>query len=172
MSAKVYRHFAVVTVAVTAAMGMFADGETRDAAASEIAAHDQQVALARANAHKFGEPKLIRHSEQPARVFGDSGFDGAMGEPMDEPDGGEDSGVGIQPEPASGDGVPTGYTRYGLTSAEWAALAPEQREKIKSRYARALSPEQSLECQEQTARLLAASQVRSGRSEDAGNPDD
>ena len=38
VTAKMYRHFAVLTVAVTLMVGLFADGETREAAASEVRA--------------------------------------------------------------------------------------------------------------------------------------
>ena len=55
VDAKMYRHFAVVTVCLTAALAIFADGENRKAVAEGIEAHERQTALERAEVAKFGQ---------------------------------------------------------------------------------------------------------------------
>ena len=41
--AKMYRHFAIVTIALTAAVALFADGESRNAVAERVADHQREI---------------------------------------------------------------------------------------------------------------------------------
>lgn len=87
--AKMYRHFAVVTVALTAALALFAQGENREyyeeqAAAEERAAEEEaaprQAAGQQGNAPAYGEAKLARRDSSGSVGF-DSGpeFDRSFG---------------------------------------------------------------------------------------------
>jgi len=56
---KMYRHFAVATIILTALFGFFADGENREAVAEEMDKHDQQVAARKAEEEKQSQKKPI-----------------------------------------------------------------------------------------------------------------
>lgn len=168
-TARIYRHFAVVTLLLTGAVALFADGENRAAMAEEIAERQQRDALARASAEKFGPPKLIKAGAPDGG--GSFGPDiGEFGAPMDGGGGtGSGSGSGYIPDEDLALGfVPAAYARYGLSEAEWAALSEEEREALRreaeAEAARADTPERAL----QVERLKAASAARSGHG---GAPD-
>ncbi len=50
VSAKMYRHFAVITVSVTACLAMFADGENRQAIQGHLAQQQRNIELRKAEA--------------------------------------------------------------------------------------------------------------------------
>ena len=54
VSPKVYRHFAAITVIITACTAMFADGETTDAMAEQIAAREARNSLLMVESTKVG----------------------------------------------------------------------------------------------------------------------
>lgn len=58
VSPKVYRHFAVVTIAITACIGLFADGESTEALRSQIEAREARNRLLTAEADKLGARRL------------------------------------------------------------------------------------------------------------------
>lgn len=152
---RMYRHFAIVTVALTAALALFADGESREAMAEEIAAREQRNELAHASAEKFGKPRLVRKEPASAGSFGSDGGD--FGEPMDDAGGGNPSGYISGPVNA-----PSAYAYFGLSEAEWEALSEEQRaalrREVQEEADRAAAPER----QAQIERLKAASAGRAG----------
>jgi hypothetical protein len=161
---RMYRHFAVITVALTMALAMLADGESRAALAEEIAEREQRNMLAHASAEKFGRPKLI--NKAPAATAGSFGSDsGDFGEPMDDAGGGNPSGFIPDYDPDAGPAyAPAAYGRFGLSEAEWDALSEDHRaellRQLQADAALAAAPER----QRQIESLAAASRSRSGRS--------
>lgn len=61
---KMYKHFAVVTVSLTAAIAMFADHDNREAMAEHIEEQREEAELRRASAERFGAPTLVRNDER------------------------------------------------------------------------------------------------------------
>ncbi|MEC9068111.1 MAG: hypothetical protein VX569_12615, partial [Pseudomonadota bacterium] len=59
LNAKVYRHFAVITVCLTGTLAIFADGENRAAVAHTIDYREGQTPLAQADARQEGKPPRI-----------------------------------------------------------------------------------------------------------------
>ena len=57
-SSKVYRHFAVITIAVTACIGLFADGENTEAVRSRIEERQSRNHVLKAEAEKLGARRL------------------------------------------------------------------------------------------------------------------
>ena len=155
-----YRHFAVVTVALTAGLAMFADGERRGAMAEELEAREQRQRLEIASQEKFGKPKLVKRNPQAtAGSFGDDG--GAFGEPSDDTGG---YGGGIVPEDFAPPlaFAPAAYNLFGLTDAEWAGLTAEQRADLR-RQALAEAEEANSDLRRgQIAALRQASASRAG----------
>lgn len=56
---KMYRHFAVVTVLLTACIALFADGERRDAIAEEVAEQQQRAALQQQQTENAHQRQLV-----------------------------------------------------------------------------------------------------------------
>ncbi|WP_374405546.1 hypothetical protein [Pelagerythrobacter sp.] len=133
MNAKMYRHFAVVTVCLTAGLAIFADGESRQAVADEIAAHEAQTDLERAEVAKFGQPKLLIGSGQPAQSasFDYGGGGGAYGAPMD-PLGGSDRSASSAPRRNTTTRAGTGidYAALGLSKAQFDELDPATQQEL------------------------------------------
>lgn len=72
ISPGMLRHFAVGTVIVTALVAVFADGESRDAAANAIKEREAKNQAMATNAAMFGAPKLRRRDpERELGTFGD-----------------------------------------------------------------------------------------------------
>lgn len=111
---KMYRHFAVVTVLLTAAVAMFAGGENRKAVAAQVENAEEngsQVESAPALATRSGD--------NPAPVVGSFGSDDGIvfGQPMDNPLGGLSSSVFAKLDGAEAAGYPPDYLA-SLTPAE------------------------------------------------------
>lgn len=157
ITAQMYRHFAVLTVAVTAALALFADGENREAVAGEIA--KQRPAQAGGKVGTF-----VRKQTRPASGFGpDETFDGAFGAPMD---GDAFSPSGLVPSDfALSDelGLPEGYTIYGVSAADWAKLTAEEKKALIARHEAERTAAGSPERAEQIEALAAASRARAGQ---------
>jgi hypothetical protein len=152
---KLYRHFALVTVAITAGLAMFADGEKREVISSHIEAKQQADAVRRASYAKFGAPRLGQSSTQPAARFADersNDFDGGFGRPMENPHGGRSSSVVPGQELAEAAGYSPEYV---------ASLSPEELELLIKGLQESgmLSDESRSQAQ---ANLTAASARRSG----------
>jgi len=158
-TARIYRHFAVVTLLLTGAVAVFADGENRQALAEEIAEREEQGRVARASAEMFGPPRLVKKAPAGGGSFGSDR--GEFGMPMD--DGGSDNASGYFPdEHAAAGHTPAAYARFGLSEAEWAALTEEQREALRRQAGSDAALAQSSERALQIGRLKAASAARSG----------
>ncbi|PLK26017.1 hypothetical protein [Novosphingobium sp. TH158] len=104
---KMYRHFAVITVVITACIAVFADGERREAIGAELKAEQQQAALRQAEADTLGPRKI--HLEPSPKASTGSGF-GTEG-PVDP--GGENLGA---PEPMPTRGTATRINPYAASS--------------------------------------------------------
>jgi hypothetical protein len=109
---KMYRHFAVVTILLTAVLALFADGENGEAARALVA---QQAA----NPPPAGPPRLVQKAPVSAWSSDgdDSGFE--FGSPMENLVGSDGGGIFPDLELAQ----EAGYSEEYLTS-----LSPEERE--------------------------------------------
>lgn len=74
VNAKVYRHFAAVTIAITLCVAMFANGEARQTVTDEITRKQQAAKLREADTRKFGAVK-IGDRQQSAAAQGSFGED-------------------------------------------------------------------------------------------------
>jgi len=156
---KMYRHFAVFTIALTAGLAMFADGENREAIAARIDQQQHDAELRRASAARFGAPRIGHASPKPDRGFDDESLrsDHPFGQPM--------TTFGPQltyrrthviPTDLAAQAVEAGYSEEYLAS-----LSEEERDRLLEglRENHLLSP---AERNRITARLDAASRRRSG----------
>ena len=66
-----YKHFAVATIILTAAIAMFADDGNRQAMAEHIEERERQEQLREASARITGPPRLVRAETAPQGEFGD-----------------------------------------------------------------------------------------------------
>jgi hypothetical protein len=153
--AKVYRHFAVVTLLLTLTVAFFADGENREAAAAQLAEKRQETKLRKESYARFGAPKL--GAQQPATVGRFS-----------EDDGGPDLAFGA---PTAGSPMVAGHSgvmgsddpliRAGYPRAYVERLSPEERRKLlESLQASGMLNDETR--QARAAALAAASARRSG----------
>lgn len=161
---RIYRHFAVVTVVLTAGVAILADGERRAALAEEIEAREQRNELEIASQQKFGKPRLVKKTPQGGGSFGSDS--GSFGDPMDDP-GSSSSGYVPANLWFSGGSTPV-YHRLGLTEAQWAALSEDQREALRRKAGEEAARARTAERRDQVDRLLEASTSRAGVASDDG----
>lgn len=165
-----YRHFAVITIALTLTLGIFADGEGRQAVANgvsrEIAERQESRRVQEAQVAKFGKAELIRRSPAKSRGAsgGDSdGFDPHYGQPSDRA--GSLSGSGavwtgrINPSAK----IPGAYAPYGIPQAQWDAMSEEERAAILANGPRS-QPVSAAQHRRDVAGLMAASAARAGEA--------
>ncbi len=166
LSPKLLRHFAVATVAITACLALFADGEGRNELGREVAARsaDAEQAVAEAGAKmkpKVGMSDKVRDARRrngPSGFGGDEG--GGYGEPMDTSSGGGGgSGIAMGPgapggpqDPAASGPIIPGPVMAGLPGSS--ATPPKGR--------RPAAPRRPSE--EERANLEAMSRARSSAS--------
>jgi hypothetical protein len=147
---KVYRHFALVTVLLTAGIAMFADSENREASA--------QVAPRESGLRQESIPKPLvapRTTRRKHHFAQDGeGFAAPFGAPMDEAPG----SLVAQTTQLAPDAAPAGYSDHYLAS-----LGPDERRLLLEGLEKEglLSPE---EREHKSRALIAASQARSGGS--------
>lgn len=170
---KMYRHFAAITLGITLVLGLFANGEGRQALADEI---DEEVAerqeaarVAGAQIAKFGQPKLIRRESRRDTSWGYGGYGDSFDNDYGKPSDGSSTGSSV----ASYKGrvnpnakVPDAYAPYGISQAEWRAMSDEEREAFlrnRNKPQPVVSAEQH---QQQVEGLLAASAARAGEGGD------
>ncbi|MHA6333707.1 hypothetical protein ACXYL9_08470 [Qipengyuania sp. CAU 1752] len=155
---QLYKHFAVVTIAITAVVGVFADGEAQNAIASHQAEKAERERLAKAEKASRGNRRLIKSGE-------DTGGGGSFG-PQTSPGfsfagsdtSNTDSFVIRDAQGASDTPV---WLKLGLTKAEWNSLSESEREDL----AAGVDPKApSVAAVEAAAsrKLTAASRSRSG----------
>ena len=161
VTAQMYRHFAVFTVAITLAVGVFADGESRKAVASEV-----RAAAPKPHA---GPVELIRHDNHSRGTFSSDGeATGDFGKPTDLT--GATAQDGVIPGDSTAHGVgqmPSQFTQYGVPITTWASLTPEQRKALIAKRQAEEKAAKAPERAEQISNLLAASRERSGNAEAA-----
>lgn len=102
---KAYRHFAVVTVVVALLLALFANGESRQAVAEEMAQRDEQARLERISAERARGPRITRREEASQARF-DGGDLEDFGKPMERLQSGGAGNTSINP-------YATGATRSG-----------------------------------------------------------
>lgn len=153
---KMYRHFALVTVALTASVAMFADGENREAAAAQIE-EPEAPAPAQQDLAPPPKPTATRRARERHEAFvqsgGFDGFDPSFGMPMDR----AMSSLGAYANQLMPEATQAGYSEAYLAS-----LDPEERALLIG----GLEQEGMLapgERERKTAALIAASEARSGR---------
>jgi hypothetical protein len=153
-----YRHFAVLTVAVTLVVGVFADGDSRQAVASEVHAAQKPA--------EATPDRLVRKDARATGSFSsDGGYDGAFGAPMDTA--GAAPQDGVLPDGFAAieqGGIPAGYSRYGAPADTWASLTDEQKRRLMEKQMAAEAAAQAPERAAQIDSLLAASRARSGEA--------
>jgi len=159
VTAQMYRHFAIVTVAITLGVGVFADGENRKAVASEV--------RAAAPAPRAGPTELVRHDNR-ARSFSSSDeAPGKFGQPMDVAGATAQDGIIPGDVPDRPETLPGAFTQYGVPLATWAALTANERTALIARRKAEAAAAQAPERAQQIDTLLAASRERSGTAESA-----
>jgi hypothetical protein len=156
---KMYRHFALVTVALTTGIAMFADGENREATATEIGEREQQEELRRESLERSAPPTIGQAAKPRPVRFADAGdaFDSTFGRPMMQPVGSTVS-FGAIPVEVATEAAQAGYSEEYLAS-----LGEGERNLLLAGLAKEglLSP---AERQSRSVALVAASQHRSGGS--------
>jgi hypothetical protein len=158
VSAQMYRHFAVLTVAITLVVGVFADGESRQAVASEVRAAQKQTPEARPT-------KLVRKDVRAQGSFSaDGSVDSNFGAPMDTTGAAPQDGVLPSAPDDDHTDVPAGFTQYGVSAGTWSTLTDAQKKALMARQQAAQEAAQSPERGEQIDSLLAASRTRSGQA--------
>jgi hypothetical protein len=163
---SMYRHFAVLTVAITLVLVIFSDGENRQAVAAELQAqHDAEAARIERSKPKYGTPRLVQR--QRASVWRDfnEGGGGSFGDPTDyQGSRVQRSGEVQLPSPSrlGGAFTPEDYARFGISEKELAALSPEEREKLLARLRAGGMAADPKERARQIEKLLASSAQRSG----------
>jgi hypothetical protein len=151
-----YRHFAVVTVLLTAGIAMFAEGENRQARAAQVAS--QERARPKPAVEALQPPPTRRKPRRRQQFLqetgGFDGFDASFGMPMDLASSAPSSPAGT----AASDATQAGYSEAYLSS-----LDPEERDLLLAGLANegVLAPRDR---QRKSAALIAASQARSGAS--------
>lgn len=121
---KMYKHFAVATLALTAGIAMFADDGKREAVVDKFEERQRQNELLAANAEKFGAPRLIRREHESAGgTFGSEAGD--MGSPSLVTGGGGGGVSPAAPQQARGRAALAGYDQASvdaMSEAEYSAL--------------------------------------------------
>lgn len=157
ISPKLYRHFAIITIAISGVIAMFADGDRRQAIADDIHQRQQQAELKKIDRDKFG-PQQIGMPPPPI-VSSDDGA-ASYGSPSD---------LGGTNERTS----TFGTARRGLMDVEisvdpklLAQMTPQQRaaylKKLEQERQRRMSEGPVVPSQSQVDNLIAASARRSG----------
>lgn len=127
--AKMYRHFAIVTVGVTALVGVLADGEAQQALKDQLAERSEQRRMEEAEKDQ-GNREIIRKDPHATGQAGSFGSDSAIGA------GGLGNGLAtsnsrnfIKLPPGAKPGMEI-WERLGLTEQEWFALPSDVRKSL------------------------------------------
>ena len=151
---KMYRHFALVTVALTAGVAMFADGENREARATQVEERAEPGAAPQQGAAKVAEPAIARGTRRLRHRFAQEmgEFDTSFGAPMDRALG----SLGTYTAEMVSEVAQAGYSDAYLSS-----LGGEERDLLLEGLAREGLLSQD-ERERRSAALIAASEARSG----------
>ena len=118
---RIYRHFAVVTVLVTAAVALMAGGDSRQQAI-ETVEKEQQRAQTRAKENAMFQSGALVDNSNSREIqgeFGDDGWTGFAGPTTSVP---ASSGSIAANDPP--------WVRLGMTQQDWAALSREQQDRL------------------------------------------
>lgn len=126
---KMYKHFASVTVMLTAAIAMFADEDQRGAS-EQAHAREAQVSSSSRNIPAFGEARLALAQPETAGAFGDESG-GDFGQPMLTTGGDNRSSLARRAASTSRQTLPH------MTAEEVAALPEEEYRRLLALYAAA-----------------------------------
>ena len=150
---KMYRHFALVTVALTAGVAMFADGENREARATQVEERAEPGAAPQ-GAAKVAEPAIARGTRRLRHRFEQEmgEFDTSFGAPMDRALG----SLGTYTAEMASEVAQAGYSDAYLSS-----LGADERDLLFEGLAREGLLSQD-ERERRSAALIAASEARSG----------
>ncbi len=150
---KMYKHFAAVTIVMTAAIAMFADEDQR--AVAEAREPRMVAQTERSNTTPaFGEARLVRAEAEVQGSFGSEGDDG-FGQPMLETGGDNRSSIARRAVSNSRQALPN------MTPEEVAALSQEEYERLLELYA-AAGVIEDIDRSAQMSEVEAASARRSG----------
>ncbi|MGV3511949.1 MAG: hypothetical protein ACO1OX_08105 [Novosphingobium sp.] len=156
---KMYRHFAVITVALSSVVALFANGDAQEAIAATERHGEAQAAKNRA-----GQAKLVdKRSDRRRSGSGNSGFSGPFGAPMDG------SGNGSGSVIPAGMAIAPAQIIVEVDQQALARMTPEQR----AAYLKTLEEERQKRLQlgpvmptpEQVSALAEQSAMRSGSDE-------
>ncbi|WP_284125245.1 hypothetical protein [Parerythrobacter aestuarii] len=126
-TAKMYRHFAIVTVGLTALVGVLADGEAQQAIETELAKQSEQRRLEEADKNS-GSREIIRKDPHATGAAGSFGSDSAIGSAsMGTATSSSRDFIRLPPGAKPGMEI---WERLGLTEAEWFALPSETRKSL------------------------------------------
>jgi len=151
---KMYKHFAAVTVVMTAAIAMFADDNQRAVAEAREPRMVEQTGRSNSTP-AYGEARLVRAEAEVPGSFG-SETDSGYGQPMLNPGGGGNrSSIARRAVSTSRQALPN------MTPEEVAALSQEEYERLLELYAAAGIIE-DIDRSAQMSEVEAASARRSG----------
>lgn len=157
---KMYKHFAVATVSLTAGIAMFADSDNRQAVVEHVEEREQQAELRHASAQITGTPQLVRRDTQSGGAFGNENENASA--PMFVP---ISTGGGAAPRrqpPRAARRV----TVPGIDQARVDAMSEEEYQQFRASLPPELRGSQLSESEQarQRAAMEAASARRSGHS--------
>ena len=153
--AKLYKHFAAVTIVLTATIAMFADEDQR-AAAEQVQSRSTSSKPAPRSTPAYGEARLTRAEESTSGSFGSEG--GGFGAPMTTPPGGGNrSSVARRAVGSNRQILPN------MTPEEVAALSEEEYERLRTLYVAAGAIE-DVDRSAQMSSVEAASARRMGHA--------
>jgi hypothetical protein len=150
---KMYKHFAAVTVVLTAAIAMFADDNRRAATEQSYERATTSTSSTR-NTPAYGEARLVRAEARVQGSFGGEGDDG-FGQPMMETGGDNRSSIARRAVNTSRQSLPN------MTPEEVAALSQQEYERLLALYA-AAGVIEDYDRSAQISEVEAASARRSG----------
>lgn len=158
---KMYRHFAVITVALSSVVALFANGDAQEAIAATERHGEMQAAKNRASKAKL----VDRRSGQRKSGGGGGGFSGQFGAPMD----GSPAASGNSSVLPAGMGIAPAQIIIEVDQGALARMTPEQRaaylKKLEEERQKRLEQGQVMPTPEQISALAAQSAARSGSDE-------
>lgn len=153
---QMYKHFAVITVVLTATLALFADGENREALNEHLEERQREQELQAASQQITGPPRLVRADTGLQGSFGEES-DSSYGRPMDDAGSG---GSTSRPRRSSAVGR---QLLPNMTADEVAALSQEEYDRLRALYAAAGAIE-DVDRSAQMSEIEAASARRMGHS--------
>ncbi len=148
-AAKMYRHFAAVTVVITIAVALMADSDSRREVVAAVEEHQSGAELQQQSDAIVASGSLIdnSHSGDIVGVFGDDSWVGHSG--------GRNSSI-INPGSQAEKDMP--WVRLGMSQSDFEMLPPEQRKRLLARL-QSSQPDQAT-----IAHISEQSLRRSGRT--------